>query len=137
MSKTAYLYDKIFLDHDTGWDHPECPQRLIAIEKKLEKAPYYNDLIKITPTPADLKYIELVHKKSYIERVQRDIEKAASTLDSMDTAVCFKSYETALMAVGGCLNMCDAVISGRAKNGFCSIRPPGHHAESDLSLIHI
>ena len=33
------------------------------------------------------------------------------------------------MATGSLLNLCDAVITGRVKNGFGLIRPPGHHAE--------
>jgi hypothetical protein len=33
------------------------------------------------------------------------------------------------MATGSLLNLTDAVITGRVKNGFALIRPPGHHAE--------
>lgn len=33
------------------------------------------------------------------------------------------------MATGSLLNLCDAVVTGRVKNGFALIRPPGHHAE--------
>jgi acetoin utilization deacetylase AcuC-like enzyme len=34
----------------------------------------------------------------------------------------------ALQAAGGVLNAVDAVFAGRAKNAFCAVRPPGHHA---------
>ena len=37
------------------------------------------------------------------------------------------------MATGALLNLCDAVVTGRVKNGFALIRPPGHHAEPGLS----
>jgi histone deacetylase 6 len=33
------------------------------------------------------------------------------------------------MAAGSLLNLCDAIVTGRMKNGFALIRPPGHHAE--------
>lgn len=33
------------------------------------------------------------------------------------------------MATGSLLNLTDAVVTGRVKNGFALIRPPGHHAE--------
>ena len=52
-------------------------------------------------------------------------------LDSMDTAVCPESYDIALKAVGGSISMCDVIMEGRAVNGFCAIRPPGHHAEKN------
>ncbi len=33
-------------------------------------------------------------------------------------------------AVGGVLNAVDAVMSGSARNAFCAVRPPGHHANA-------
>jgi acetoin utilization deacetylase AcuC-like enzyme len=30
--------------------------------------------------------------------------------------------------VGGVLNAVDAVMTGKARNAFCAVRPPGHHA---------
>jgi len=81
----------------------------------------------------EMKYIEAIHSKSYIQRVENEIKDGISYLDSMDTAVCRDSYDVALKAVGGSLNMCDAVMEGRANNGFCAIRPPGHHAEWDYA----
>jgi len=41
------------------------------------------------------------------------------------------------LATGSLLNLCDAVINGRVKNGFALIRPPGHHAEPGISLVGI
>jgi acetoin utilization deacetylase AcuC-like enzyme len=49
----------------------------------------------------------------------------------MDTVVSNMSFEAALFAVGGCLNMCDVIMSKKASTGFCAVRPPGHHAERD------
>ena len=40
-----------------------------------------------------------------------------------------RSPKEAKMATGSLLNLTDAVITGRVKNGFALIRPPGHHAE--------
>jgi len=39
MRKVGYIYDEIYLKHDTGEGHPESPQRLVAINE-------YVDLIK-------------------------------------------------------------------------------------------
>jgi Histone deacetylase domain len=45
-----------------------------------------------------------------------------------------RSPKEARLATGSLLNLCDAVITGRVKNGFALIRPPGHHAEPDGAM---
>jgi acetoin utilization deacetylase AcuC-like enzyme len=130
---TAYLYNQIYMMHDTGQGHPEKPERIEAINKAIMSAPFYARLLKITPSLPEMKYIEMIHAKSYIQRAEQEIKAGISYLDSMDTAVCTSSYDVALQAVGGGLAICDAIIEGRARNGFCAIRPPGHHAEWDYA----
>ena len=131
---TAYLYDPVYLQHKTGWGHPEKPERLKSIHEAVTSAPYFKDLVMIRPSMPDMKYIEAIHSKSYIQRVKKEIEDdGISYLDSMDTGVCGDSYDVALQAVGGSLAMCDAIMEGKARNGFCAIRPPGHHAECDYA----
>ncbi|MFH0977575.1 MAG: histone deacetylase [Spirochaetota bacterium] len=129
MAKVAYLYDDIYLQHETGYGHPECPERLSAINYKVKMLPFYNDIIKVDKKKADFKYIELIHDRSYIDRVKTEIESGTRFLDSMDTVVSSMSFEAAIYAVGGCLNMCDVIMRGEADCGFCAVRPPGHHAE--------
>ncbi len=131
MRKTAFLTDEIYLKHNTGMMHPERSGRISAIHDKIKAAPYYKDLVLLKPVKADFETIELVHSSEYIMRVKKEIESGVTYLDSPDTPVCRESFDVALYAVGGGLVMCDAVFSGAAVNGFCSIRPPGHHAERD------
>ncbi|MDY6933365.1 MAG: histone deacetylase [Spirochaetota bacterium] len=133
MGKTAYLYNKIYTEHDTKQGHPERSERLLAIDEKLKSSPFYKDLIQVDIIPADVKHIELIHERKYIERVKKEIESGILYLDSMDTVVSDRSYEVSLYAVGGCLNMCDYIMRGEAENGFCAVRPPGHHAENDYA----
>ena len=38
--------------------------------------------------------------------------------------------EVSELVVGGALGAVDAVASGRVRNAFCAIRPPGHHANN-------
>jgi acetoin utilization deacetylase AcuC-like enzyme len=132
MSRTAYLYDEVYLEHDSGFGHPECPERLLAIDSRLRKSPFYNDLVKIKAKKAKITDVEMVHRREYIEDIQVKIEGGIRALDP-DTIVGPKSFEVALYAVGGCLAMCDAVMKGQAENGFCAVRPPGHHAEWDYA----
>ncbi|RPI93477.1 MAG: histone deacetylase, partial [Spirochaetales bacterium] len=39
MGKTAYLFDPIYLEHQTEWGHPERAERLIAIDTMLQSKP--------------------------------------------------------------------------------------------------
>ncbi len=133
MIPTAYLFDPVYMDHDTGWGHPERPERLAAIDQRLREKSYYKDLVKVEPAVADIAIIEKIHSPDYIRRVKKEIESGIHYLDSMDTAVCSKSYEIALLAAGGGLSMCDVIMKDEAKRGFCVVRPPGHHAEYDYA----
>jgi acetoin utilization deacetylase AcuC-like enzyme len=49
-------------------------------------------------------------------------------LSTGDTRVSAESLDAALSASGGVLNAVDAVMTGKVKNAFCAVRPPGHHA---------
>src|SRR4030043_16900 len=99
MAKTAYLYDDIYLEHDTGWNHVECPARLRAINKKIIAAPYYNELLLVHPELPDIKYIEMIHSSEYIKEVEEEITRGVPCLDAGDTMVGPGSFNVALMAV--------------------------------------
>ncbi|MBI4115094.1 MAG: histone deacetylase [Candidatus Omnitrophica bacterium] len=131
---TALLYDERYLLHDSGIEHPESPERLQAVWEYLQRVNFFPSLLLLKPEPAPLEWIELVHDPAYIQRVKETCEKGAAYIDSLDTALCPASYEIALLAVGGVLKLIDAVFQRKARNGFGLIRPPGHHAERDLSL---
>jgi len=41
---------------------------------------------------------------------------------------------SARVACGGLMALTDATLTGRVRNGFAIIRPPGHHAEHDQAM---
>jgi acetoin utilization deacetylase AcuC-like enzyme len=47
-----------------------------------------------------------------------------------DTSMSPGSFAAALRAIGGALYAVDEVMTGKAPNAFCAMRPPGHHAET-------
>lgn len=126
--KTAYLYDDIYLEHDTGGFHPERPERLTAIDTMVKKFPGNPGLMKLSARKADPETVALVHGPQYIEKVEQECAAGYGTLTTGDTAICSRSYRIALEAAGGVLGVVDAVMEGTAKNAFCAVRPPGHHA---------
>ncbi len=68
-----------------------------------------------------------VHTAQYIERLHGLSDRGGGRLDA-DTYVNEDSYQAALLAAGGLLNLVDWVVEGKVDNGFALIRPPGHHA---------
>jgi acetoin utilization deacetylase AcuC-like enzyme len=48
--------------------------------------------------------------------------------------ISFGSYQAAVMAAGGVVAAADAVAGGKVVNAFCAVRPPGHHARSDVAM---
>lgn len=135
-SKTSLVSHPIYLKHETGEFHYENPNRLRSILTGLEEAGLLSSLQSITPQEAPMYWIEKVHQKDYIETVRRDVMSGARFLStkSGNTAICPQSFEVALWAVGGVLGACDSVMSGKAKNAFCAVRPPGHHATPNRGM---
>ncbi len=131
---TGFLYDPIFLEHDTGAGHPECSERLVYSLASLEKQNWFSNLNKIASQTAERKWIQAVHGDAYIERAYQSCHSDLGFLDSMDVIICQKSYDIALIATGSLLNLADKVITKEINNGFAMIRPPGHHAEKDQAL---
>ncbi|MDH4204953.1 MAG: histone deacetylase [Desulfobacteraceae bacterium] len=128
------MYDERYLLHDTGPGHPESPERLKAICQGIKDADLLSKLTIIQASRADLKWIETVHAKHYIERFEAACRAGNSMLDYPDNQMCAETFETALLAVGGVLDAAGRVMTGKLDNVFCAVRPPGHHAEYDHAM---
>lgn len=125
---TGLLLDPIYKQHDTGFGHPESPQRYDAITKALTDAGILACTTAIAKHDATENELTLCHTDKYIAIVREDVDSGKADLSTGDTAICPKSFEVALAAVGGVLNAIDAVMTGKVTNAFCAVRPPGHHA---------
>jgi acetoin utilization deacetylase AcuC-like enzyme len=117
VKKSALVYDDIFLRHRLAPDSPETPLRLETIMKRLAATGLKRDLIRLSPVH-DRTLIEeailAVHSRAHFDSVVKWGEKA----------------EPPVLAVGAVLAAVDAVMTGRAANAFCAVRPPGHHAQN-------
>ncbi len=122
------------MEHVMDPGHPESPERLREIHQMLEEEEMRGRFLgKVKPRPATREEIEMVHSPAYIDLVASTAGKPYFRLD-MDTATCAKSYETALLAAGGLLELIKVVMQGKFNNGFALVRPPGHHAERDKAM---
>ncbi len=134
MKRTGFLYDERYLLHDTGPGHPESPDRIRAIYQGIKDADLLSKLTIIQASRADLKWVETVHAKNYIERFEAACRSGNSMFDYPDNQICADTFETALLTVGGVLDAAGQVIMGKLDNVFCAVRPPGHHAEYDQAM---
>lgn len=128
-TRTGYLASPHFREHLTGPGHPETPSRLDFIDHRITRTGLLKELRIISPRPIDLKWVEKVHSPSYLARLRSMIPGSGFAYLDPDTPVSPLSYQTALLASGGVCQTLDAIVSGQIQNGFCAVRPPGHHAK--------
>ena len=137
MKPTGYYTHRACARHEMGAGHPECPQRLGAIEDRLLITGLGDALERREPTPASVAELELAHDRLYIaalrgltEELQEEVAAGGPSHRALDpdTAINIHSWEAALMAAGAARDATDAVLAGELENAFCAVRPPGHHA---------
>jgi acetoin utilization deacetylase AcuC-like enzyme len=130
---TALLADPIYREHLRGRaGHPERPERFDAVVEGL--APWSAKLDPIPSRAASHEELLLCHTADYLRQAKSEVESGQLCLSTGDTDVTPNSWEVAIRAAGGVLNAVDAVCSARAKNAFCVVRPPGHHATAGRGM---
>ncbi|MBL8251004.1 MAG: histone deacetylase family protein [Candidatus Competibacter sp.] len=131
---TTLLYThSACLEHDAGYGHPECAARLTAILKVLKTPPFAALQWRDAPL-ASIDQLTRVHSPAHVERILSRIPKQGYHAIDGDTVVSPQSGEAALRAAGAVCAAVDALVEGAARNAFCAIRPPGHHAEPQQSM---
>ncbi len=134
MKRTGFVYDDKYLLHDTGGFHPESPERLKVICNRLKESGMLEKLTLIEASPANQRWVEMVHSIHYIMRFDEACISGFTEFEHPDNAICRDTYEIAFLAVGGVLKAIDMVMKGEIDNAFCAVRPPGHHAEVDKPM---
>ncbi len=122
----------LFLEHDTGPGHPECADRLRAIDAGLRERGLLDELEDRRPPQAMKADLLRVHDADYIDSVLAWRNRSGA-LDA-DTVVSPASVEASLHAAGALIDGIDAVLDNPRRTGFCLVRPPGHHAERDRAM---
>ncbi len=123
---TLVFSDPLFLEHDPGRGHPESPARLQRVLSTLREMPVHG-VEMVRPRPATEVEVARVHTAALRAQLAATAGKQM-TLDP-DTHVSPRSHEAAMLAAGAAVCATEAVLTGRARNAFALVRPPGHHAE--------
>jgi acetoin utilization deacetylase AcuC-like enzyme len=140
MSKTGYYTHPLCMQHEMGEGHPECPERLSAIQDRLLISGVDLGLTAMQAPEAPLADIELAHDRMYIASLRGLSDQLAQDMAAggphyghldADTLINSFTWKAALASAGAAVAATDAVIGGELTNAFCAIRPPGHHASRD------
>jgi len=134
MRRTGFLYDERFLLHQTGSEHPEVPERLLAAYSGLEEAGLIPMLTMLKAKRARQEWIEDVHSIKYMMNFEEACLLGMHDFDHPDCQISRESFETAMLAAGGVVDAVRLVWEGKLDNAFCAVRPPGHHAEVNKAM---
>jgi acetoin utilization deacetylase AcuC-like enzyme len=129
---TILYRDPVFLRHQTQ-RHPECLERLVGIEQRLQNANLFGRCKPGTIQTATQEQILRVHEQDVWESARDLAANGGGQLDA-DTQVSPESFNVALAAAGTAAAAVDAVLDGRDTTALCLIRPPGHHATANQSM---
>ncbi len=143
MGKTGYFTHRDCWKHDMGGGHPECPQRLDAIEDRLLLTGVGDAMERGEVPLATLAQITRAHSVAHLEYLESLSQRlvadgpaggpAHAMLDP-DTYLMRDTLLAARRAAGAAIAATDAVIGGQLENAFCAVRPPGHHAGREQAM---
>ena len=135
---TAFYSHSDCRRHDMGAGHPECPARLDAITDYLLATGLDVALDYRDAPVATLEQLARAHSSNYVAEIEDLLQQVQNSgepraLDP-DTVAGPGTLAAALRAAGAAVAATDDVITGRASNAFCAVRPPGHHATRDSAM---
>jgi len=134
MKRTGFLFDKRYMLHDTGPEHPETPDRLKAAYEGVEKAGLLPKLTLIPACRAEERWVKTVHAEGHIRRFEEACLCGYGEFSHPDNQICSETFDVAMLAVGGIIETAKLVMEGKLDNAFCAVRPPGHHAEPNKAM---
>jgi acetoin utilization deacetylase AcuC-like enzyme len=126
---TAFITHRDCWRHDMGAHHPECPERLGAIQDRLIASGLDLYLTYHDAPLAEMEQLLRVHPRSYIDSLQACAPSHGIVHVDPDTAMSPGTWQAALRAAGAGVLATDIVMRAEIPNAFCAVRPPGHHAE--------
>ena len=128
---SAYITHPDCTRHEMGPHHPECPERLGAINDMLLTKGLLDYMAPYDAEPATVDQLERAHAALYVQELFAASPAEGYHHVDPDTSMNPHTLQAALRAAGAVVQATDLVLGGKAPSAFCNIRPPGHHAERD------
>ncbi|CAN6205993.1 unnamed protein product [Urochloa humidicola] len=140
--RVGLLYDERMCAHATpyGEEHPENPERLRAIWRKLNAEGITSRCVLLKAKEAEDKYIASVHSEGHINLMKEISSKKynsrRSKIARKYNSIYFNqgSSESAALAAGSVIEVTEKVAAGELTSAIALVRPPGHHAEHDKAM---
>jgi len=130
QAPSSLSYNEFFKRHNPGPGHPESAYRYDAIMNALRASELTERAIHLEFGEVGDDTLLYCHSRDYLKILKNDVQKGKSKLSTGDTNISKDSLKVARMAVGAVTAAVDAVVASSAKNAFCVVRPPGHHAST-------
>ncbi|NXO14714.1 HDA10 deacetylase, partial [Oriolus oriolus] len=141
-SGTALIYDEEMTTHKLLWSDPICdievPERLSSSYEQLKSYRLVERCVHVPAREGSEEEILLVHSLEHLE-----VAKSTQTMNEEELKRVSENYDAfffhpstyrcARLAVGAALQLVDAVMSGKVRNGMALVRPPGHHSQRNAA----
>jgi acetoin utilization deacetylase AcuC-like enzyme len=125
---TSYITHADCLRHEMGPGHPECPERLAAVNEHMRSSGLM-DRVRVLDAPlASQDDLKRVHRPAYVDVIFEHAPTEGYVQLDPDTAMNSHTLSAARRAAGAGLLAVDELMAGRSENAFCAVRPCGHHA---------
>jgi acetoin utilization deacetylase AcuC-like enzyme len=123
-------------DHRMGAHHPETPERLHAIQDRLIASGMEMLVTHYDAPLVTFEQLIRIHDRDYVRMIEDASPKRDDELAWIDgdTAMSKGSLQAARRSAGASILAVDLVMSDKHHAAFCSVRPPGHHAERARSM---
>jgi len=126
--QTGFFTHRACSLHEMGSWHPECPERLAAIQDHLISTGIAPHLLYYDAPLASIETLQRAHNSAYIERLKSSVPTDGYHALDPDTSMNPHTWQAALRAAGAVVDATDRVVGAEIANAFCAVRPPGHHA---------
>jgi acetoin utilization deacetylase AcuC-like enzyme len=122
------------IEHGAGIAHPENGLRLSSIHDAFIENHLAHLLHFYEAPKASRDQLCYVHSREHVDSIFKAApDKGVIWLDP-DTFMTPDSLNAALRAAGANILAVDLLMQNKARQVFCSVRPPGHHAEHDRAM---
>lgn len=140
--RVGILYDERMCKHSTpdGDHHPENPNRIRAIWKKLQIARIPQRCVVLNAKEAEDRFILNVHSKKHVDLIKnissKEFDSRRNKIAAKFNSIYFNegSSESAYLAAGSVVDVAERVAKGELNSAFAIVRPPGHHAEHNEAM---